>query len=182
MNLTNSSNNQSNTKIQSFLEQLRASRTQNPKSDRSEIFADNNPFKEVQAKKEIEKHRIDLFHEARQREWNSVYSSKNKEVSQKLENIRLQLKSLIKQVGKLDKNLEKAVEKPIIDPGIYHETFFDHIQHTIQLLNKSVNSANTWLEIFNQRSSKKGYYSTMAKRGGSAYTQSNERVIATSVG
>jgi len=180
MSLNTSNNSQSNAKIQSFLESLRASRGSQPKTD--QIENQLNPFKEVQQKKEIEKARIEHFHQARQREWNNLYSSKEKEVSQKIESIRLQLKALASQMKRLDQNLFKAIEKPIVAAGIYHESYLEHIQKSIRLFNLKVNNTNTWLEMFNQRSSKKGYYHSMSKRGGSSFTQSNERVIATSVG
>ncbi len=180
MGPTDSGNNQNN-KIQSFLESLRASRGNGPKVDSLER-GQLNPFKEVQAKKEIEQRRIDSFQSARQKEWNSVFSAKDRERDQKIEQIRQQLKSLAHHVGVLDKNILKAVETPVSYGGTYDESFFQHLQQKINLLSKSVSSTNTWLEAYSARSLKKGYYSQMAKSGGSSFTQANERVIATSVG
>lgn len=180
MSLNTSNNTQNNAKIQSFLESLRASRGNQPKSDQVENQL--NPFKEVQQKKEIEKARIEHFHQARQREWNNLYSSKEKEVVQKIESIRQQLKSLAVQMKRLDQNLYKAVEKPILSAGVYHESYLEHIQKSIRLFSLHVNSTNSWLEMYNQRSTKKGFYHSMAKSRGSSFTQANERTIATSVG
>ncbi len=181
MGLTDSGNNQSNTKIQSFLESLRASRGSGPRIDSAER-GQFNPFKELQAKKEIQQKRVESFQLARQKEWNNVFSSKDREKDQKIEQIRQQLKSLANRVKVLDINIAKAVQAPIYSAGSYDESFFLHIQNRIQLLAKSVNNTNTWLEAYSARSLKKGYYSQMSKTGGSAYTQSSERVIATTVG
>ncbi len=181
MSPNNSNNNQGN-KIQSFLESLRASRSNQPGANINLENRPTNPFKEIQAKKEIEQRRIELFHQARQQEFVKVYSAKDKEKEQKIENIRLQLKQLSASIKILNKNITRAIETSTPNPSVYEESFLDHIYKQINLLQKNANSTNTWLEIFASRSKKKGHYSSMAKTKGSSYTQSNERVIATSVG
>ncbi len=178
----NGSHGNQNSKIQSFLESLRASRASQPNPNNNQENRSSNPFKEFQAKKEVEQRRIELFHQARQQEFVKVYSSKDKEREQKIEMIRSQLKQLAAKLKILNKNITRAVETVSPSPSVYEETFLEHISKQISLLQKSVNSTNTWLEIFAGRSKKKGYYSSMAKSKGSAYTQSNERVVATSVG
>ncbi len=176
----NNSNTNSSAKIQNFLESLRASRGANQSGNKAE--QPGNPFKEIQAKKELEQRRIEQFHKARQQEWNNVYSAKDKEKEQKIESIRLQLKKLAQNYRILDKNIHKAIENSSPNPSVYEESFLDHIYSRITLLQKSANSANTWLEIYNRRSTKKGYYHQMAKSKGTSYTQNNERTVATSVG
>ncbi len=171
-----------NNKIQSFLESLRASRANQPSTNNGQEIKLNNPFKEYQVKKEVEQRRIELFHKARQQEFIKVYSSRDKEREQKIENIRLQLKQLASSLKILNKNITRAIETTSPNPSVNEESFLEHLYKQINLLQKNANNANTWLEIFNRRSKKKGYYSNMAKTKGSAYTQSNERVIATSVG
>lgn len=170
-----------NTKIQSFLEALRASRGNSPKTDNPEQKGPN-PFLEFQAKKESEQRRIELFHQARQQEWNQVYSSKNKEHSQRIETLRRQLADLAKQVKRLDINIAKAVDTPVQDAGAYQESFLNHIESVIQIFRLQVNSANSWLEVYSGRSKKKSHYWQMAKSKGSSFTQANERNVATSVG
>lgn len=171
-----------NSKIQSFLENLRASRASQPNQNGGELNRSTNPFKEFQAKKEIEQRRVELFHQARQQEFVKVYSSKDREKEQKIESIRSQLRQLAASLKLINKNITRAIETVTPNPSIYEETFLEHISKQISLLQKNANSTNTWLEIFARRSKKKGYYSSMAKSKGSAYTQSNERVVATSVG
>ncbi len=178
----NGGNGNQNSKIQCFLENLRASRANQPGSNNGQESRANNPFKEFQAKKEIEQRRVELFHQARQQEFVKVYSSKDREKEQKIEYIRQQLKQLAASLKILNKNITRAIETVSPNPSIYEETFLEHISKQISLLQKNANSTNTWLEIFSGRSKKKGFYSSMAKTRGSSYTQSNERVIATSVG
>jgi hypothetical protein len=177
----NSGQSNNSDKIKSFLESLRASRANSPKADRMESMG-QNPFKEIQLKKEIEKRRVEQFHSARSQEWNRVYSAKEREKDSKIEQIRLQLKSLAAQLRVLDKNIAKVVDSPVQNAGAYDEGFFVHIQKVIKLFSQSVQSTNTLLMLHNERNGKKGYYWGMAKTQGNNFTQSNERTAATSVG
>lgn len=171
--------NSGNNKIQSFLEALRNSQggyTENqPEKGK-------NPFAEFQMKKEIEKRRAEQFLQARQQEWNKVYSSKEKLAQKRIEEIRDQLKSLAKQVKQLDINLLRAVESPVVEAGEYQENFLLHIQKIIRIFSLEAQETNSWLELYHARSTKKGVYWSMAKSKGNSYTQSNERNVATSVG
>lgn len=181
----NSSSNQSgtgstNSKIQSFLEALRNSQSRSFENGNQE--QKTNPFTEFQKKKDTEKRRAELFFQARQQEWNRVFSAKERQKEQRIQEIREQLQRLAKQVKQLDANLTKAVQAPIVEGGEYQENFLTHIQKTIQLYSLNVSQANSWLEMYNRRSAKRGYYASMAKSRGTSFTQSNERAVATSVG
>jgi hypothetical protein len=168
-------------KIQNFLEALRNSQS-GPASSNQESQRGRNVFAEIQAKKEIEKRRIEQFQYQRSLEWNKVFSSKEVQTEKKIEYLREQLKSLSKQLKRLDSNIAKAVETNVIEFGVYHENYLEHLQKMIRLFSLRVNNANSWLEVYQNRSKKQGAYWGMAKTKGSSFTQSNERSIATSIG
>lgn len=180
--LTDSQSNSAprNSKIQSFLEALRNSQNQGGENRGERLTT--NPFAEFQQKKEIEKKRAEQFLQARQQEWNKVYSAKEKQTQSRISEIREQLKILIDQVHRLDQNLVKAASAPIAEVGEYHESFLLRLQRTIQLFSLEAQDTNSWLTLYYSRSTKKGYYLGMAKTGGTAFTQANERAVATSVG
>jgi hypothetical protein len=171
--------NSSNVKIQNFLEALRNSQTS---GESLENRPGKNIFAEIQAKKEIEKRRIEQFQIQRNQEWNGVFSAKEARTERRIEEIRQQLKQLAKQLKRLDINLKKAVETPVVDYGEYQENYLEHLQNMLHLFALKVNSANSWLEVYQGRSRKQGAYWQMANSKGSSYTQNNERSIATSVG
>ena len=174
-------NGAGNIKIQNFLEALRNSQPSASQGSH-EIQSGRGIFAETQAKKEIEKQRLEQFQHQRSQEWNKVFSSKEVQVEKKIAYIREQLKSLSKQLKRLDTNLIRAVESPIVETGIYQENFLEHIQKVIHLYSLKVNRANSWLEVYQSRSRKQGVYWQMEKTKGASYTQSNERSIATSIG
>lgn len=170
-----------NIKIQNFLEALRNSQSSSAQGNH-EFQPSGNIIAEIQAKKEIEKQRLEQFQHQRNQEWNKVFSSKEVQTEKKITYIREQLKSLSKQLKRLDINLVKAVESPISEAGTYQENFLEHIQKVIHLYSLKVNRANSWLEIYLSRSRKQGVYWQMEKSKGASYTQNNERSIATSIG
>ncbi|HSV94790.1 MAG TPA: DUF5660 family protein [Spirochaetia bacterium] len=174
-------NNTGNIKIQNFLESLRNSQMVSPSIGKSESQP-RNIFAEIQAKKEIEKRRIEQFQNQRTQEWNKIFSSKEVQTEKKIEYIREQLKQLSKQLKRLDLNIVKAIQAPVVEAGEYQENYLEHLKKTIHLFSLKVNRANSWLEIYKSRSVKQGTYWGMAKTKGASFTQNNERSIATSVG
>jgi len=175
-------NTSGNMKIQNFLEALRNSQSASSVPDKSEAPSGRNIFAEIQAKKEIEKKRVEQFQHQRSQEWNKVFSSKEVQTEKKIEYIREELKNLSKQIKRLDTNIIKAVQAPIVDSGVYHENYLEHLRNIIHLFSLKVNRANSWLEMYQSRSKKQGAYWGMAKTKGSSFTQNNERSIATSIG
>ena len=140
------------------------------------------PFSEVRRSKELEKKRVEQFHQARSKEWAGTYSAKQKQMEKRIEEIREQLKILIKQVVKFELNVTEAIATKTPEPGVYHISFLEHIKTVIELLKKNITEANSWLSLYNQRSKKKGHYWGKAKSQGTSYTLSEERQLTTSIG
>lgn len=179
MNLTLNNTSNASPKLTSFIEALKQRQQARAISpDRPSLL----PFSEFNKTKELEKKRIEQFHQARSKEWAGVYSAKQKQIEKRIEEIKLQLKSLITKVVKFELNVVQAVSARTPEPGAYHVSFFEHLKTIIELLKKDLTQANSWLSLYNQRAKKKGLYWGMAKKGGSAYTLSHERQLATSIG
>jgi hypothetical protein len=132
--------------------------------------------------KEIQRRRVAEFHRHRSQEWQSVYSAKEEQVAKTIEKIRLELKKLAQEIGKFDTTINQAVSIPINKPGIYHQSFFDHIKQIITIIRQSVADSHSWLTLYRQKALKKGQYWQQANQGGSSFMLNNERQVATSVG
>ncbi len=185
-NLFSQSNQGSKTlppNIQNFLESLR-SRSGSSSVNPQEI--PTSPFAEIERRRQIENKRIEQFQTARQKEWQSVYSAKEKAIAKQIEEIREQLKKLASQLSEktasLDKQVITAVNQPITDPGIYQLTFLDHIKSLLELVRQDVSDANNWLASYKNRCQKKGFYWQQTDKQGSSFFLNNERSVATSVG
>jgi hypothetical protein len=98
---------QTSPKIQNFLESLR-----NNSSNSGQESPFGNPFAEFNQQKEIEKARIAQFQNARNKEWESVYSAKDKQIEKQIEQIRDELKALAKEIVKYDQNINRLSKVP----------------------------------------------------------------------
>lgn len=164
-------------KIQQFIEALKVSREQGLESK-----SPNSSNREISNRNSLENDRISQFHQARVKEWNTLYSIKDREVAQRIEQIKHKIKALAKQIKQLDQNLEKAAITPVIENTTYELSYLEHLKEAIHVFTLKANQANNWLNLYLGRSKKIGHYWSGAKSGGTSYTQSNERVVATSVG
>lgn len=170
------SNNQNSPRIQSFLESLK---NRPPGQEGASPFANIESFGE---KRRLEEQRRQEFFRSRTHEFNEVYSQTKQNEQKKILQIQEQLKQLAKSVEKLNRQVVQTVTNTVVEPGVYHETFFDHILSLITLLQKRVNESGNWLSMFNSRSKKKSFYWAMASKKGTKFTQSLDRNVATSVG
>lgn len=100
---------------------------------------------------------------------------------QELEAIRQELKALAGSVKQFNREVEKAIEPPIVDPGVYHVNFFTRLRTIIKLLREHIEDGNSWLSVFNSRKKKMGYWG-MLKKHGTTFGLSSERAIATQAG
>jgi len=175
-------NNKNNTSQQStntpLYEILKQRSLQQNSSEDSPLSASLEKFRH---QKELEKKRVEQFHQSRQREWSQIYSAKERQVEKQLVTIREQLKQLSQQVKRLDQSTKTAIESETVGVGEYHLSFFDQLQQHLQLISKKVVEANTWLQLYNQRSQKKSYYWGQFSRKGSSFSLNQERQLATSV-
>ena len=183
MNPGSSNTSNSSPKLSSFIEALKQrQQTRGPQSPDSLKTPSPLSFSEMGRSKELEKKRVEQFHQARNKEWAGVYSAKQKQVEKRIGQIQEQLKILVKQVVAFEQNVAQAVSTESPEPGSYHISFFEHIKIVIELLKKDIVEANSWLTLYNQRSKKKGHYWGMAKKKGSSFPSSGERQVATSIG
>jgi predicted RNase H-like nuclease (RuvC/YqgF family) len=111
-----------------------------------------------------------------------IFNQKNQETQSQIKNLQTEIKGLASSVKNLDKEIDKAVENMPQQAGVYHLNFLEKLKEAIVLLRKRVDEASTWLELFNQKSSKKHGYWAGVKKGGSKFLLSVDRQVATSVG
>lgn len=111
-----------------------------------------------------------------------IFDRKEEEVKAKISAIKEQLKLLIKELAGMDKELEKAIEEEIVNPGTYHLNFFEKLRKFLIDLRKRVADSANWLEISSQRkAAQQGYWGNV-KKSGTKYMLSQERTLATQAG
>ncbi|OGG30239.1 hypothetical protein A2973_01055 [Candidatus Gottesmanbacteria bacterium RIFCSPLOWO2_01_FULL_49_10] len=102
-------------------------------------------------------------------------------IKQKLEAVRLELRSLSTTIKKFHQEVIQAVEEIPVHPGIYHLNFLDRLQGIIRILRQQVEDGSNWLSLWTGRKQKKQYWG-MYKKHGTKFGLSSERTLATQAG
>jgi len=105
-------------------------------------------------------------------------------IQQEIMSVRQELKIAIaemKKLGQRTSEYEKAVHENIAEPGVYHLTFFENLASMLKVLRMNIQDSNSWLDMtFAKKQGKK--YWNKAKKGGTSFTLSHERKMATQAG
>lgn len=178
---SSSGSNHMSPKVASFLETLR-----NQSGGSQPLPEKRNPgvpsFEAFQEKRRLEQQRKEQFFQTRVREFNEVYSRSKREETKKIEEVRLKLQNLAKSVEKLNKDVAIVASQKVVDPGVYHLSFFDQLIVMVDLLQKNIDESCTWLELYHSRNKKQSYYWNQANSKGTKFMAANERNVATSIG
>ncbi len=156
-----------------------------------EIYSTEEKQKPLESKpdrrQEIETEKNAYFQQVKKLE-TEIYNRKNRETKQEIEMLR---KMLVKEVGKLKKQgqqlqreVEAAVQSPIVNPDESDITFFEGIFKLLKNITENVENASLWVSAWNSKQAKRGaFWSNFAsKKGGAQYLLSSEHSAARSAG
>lgn len=113
-----------------------------------------------------------------------VFNRRQEEVNKKIDQIRIELQQLSKEIVFLDTSTQAVIEQELVDPGTYHLNFFEKLLSFIRHMKKRVVESRHWASLQSQRSQAKSHYWKMANKkvGGTQFSQSQERTVATQTG
>lgn len=106
----------------------------------------------------------------------------NRELTVRVEEIIVELK----KISKSSKQIEVAVRDVNLDllpeaPGKYHLNFFEWLLITLQTVRIRVEESASWASVVSGKRAKKDFWS-LARKHGTSYQLSGERVVAQQVG
>lgn len=105
-----------------------------------------------------------------------------REIEVKIQEILIEIKKLAGSSSELQEKVEViAVEQMAEKPGVYHLNFFEQILQWIRDARMNVEDSLAWFHALRSKKAAK-QYGVMAKKGGTSFTLSNERVVATQTG
>lgn len=105
-----------------------------------------------------------------------------REIETQLREIMLEIKKLADSSKELQIQFkEVAIEQHIVKPGKYHKSFFIWMLSMIRSARIKVEDSGAWLAALHSKK-KSREYGAMAKKHGTTFSLSNERVVATQVG
>lgn len=134
------------------------------------------------AKEKKEKHAPISYFELQRKE--ALLFVREQEVTQEVEAVRAELKKAAQELKKLGQDVaevEKAVDKMPVKPGIYHLTFFERLRQIIKFFRERIEESRTWLKLMNSKKKQKGYWARYKKHG-TKFGLSSERAVATQAG
>jgi len=116
------------------------------------------------------------------REEQIIFSREKNQIKVQIETIQTQIKELAKDQVGLMEEVDKAAFQAVVNPGVYHQNFFERLLHLIRLARKKVAESRTWLQLQNHRSQKRTGYWQSVKKSGTSFMLSGERTVATQAG
>lgn len=111
------------------------------------------------------------------------YKERN-EIEKEIRKVREELYLAIKEMERLGvqvRQAQRAVFEEVVDPGVYHLGFFEKIKTILKVLRQNIHDSKNWLEMVFAKKRRRKYWN-QAKTGGSMFTMSHERRMATQAG
>jgi ElaB/YqjD/DUF883 family membrane-anchored ribosome-binding protein len=102
------------------------------------------------------------------------------EIEKAIEDLRREIKSLIKTTENLDHEVEQSAGQNVIEANKYQLSFLERIKRLIVQFRQNISEASVWVESFNHKKNKRNAYWNKAKSGGTKYTESGEHNVARS--
>ena len=98
----------------------------------------------------------------------------SQEVEKAINDLRLEIKNLIKTTENLNQEIVQSVEQNVAEISEYQLNFFNRIKSFIVNFRQNIAEASIWLESFNHKKNKKNAFRNKSKSGGQKYTDSGE--------
>ncbi len=102
-------------------------------------------------------------------------------IKDKLEAVRMELKTLGATIKKFNSQVERAIEDIPAHPGVYHLNFLERLRGVIMILRQQIEDSSSWLALWSQRKQKRQYWG-MYKKHGTSFGLSSERNVSTQAG
>jgi archaellum component FlaC len=104
------------------------------------------------------------------------------QTSSRIQEVLIEIKQLSKSVKELEIEVKDvSMDVVPVNAGKYHESFFDYLLTVIRNAKIRVENSANWLNVLSGKKDKKGYWN-LAKKHGTSYSLSADRVVAQQVG
>lgn len=111
-----------------------------------------------------------------------LYLRSETETKQQITSLLQEIQSLAKSTGQMAHEVQIATMQAVVNPGVYHRSFFEQLRTFIKAIRAKVEQSRNWLAAHSQRASKRSYYWGQVGASGSKFLLSSERYMVTSTG
>src|SRR3990167_2143142 len=106
----------------------------------------------------------------------------SREIEVRMQEILIEIKKLKQSSGELQKQVEViTIEQTAENPGVYHVNFLEKMLTYLRDIRLSVEDSLAWFQALRSKKAAR-QYGVLAKKRGTSFTLSNERVVATQTG
>lgn len=127
-------------------------------------------------------HKTETRFSNRLQEERMVYLRSEQETKHQITALLQEIQLLAKTTGQMAQEIQVATMQAVVNPGVYHRTFFEQLRTFIKDIRAKVTESRNWLSTHSGRASKKNYYWGQVGQSGSKYMLSSERYMVTSTG
>ncbi len=111
-----------------------------------------------------------------------LYLRSEQETKQQITSLLQEIQMLAKTTGQMAHEVQIATMQAVVNPGVYHRSFFEQLRTFIKAIRAKVQESRNWLATHSQRASKRSYYWGQVGASGSKFLLSSERYMVTSTG
>jgi len=149
------------------------------------------PGESVSFEKQLEKTEAGLervkqqmfYEQSLQKEVTAVIQEDGQQLQLKIQAVRGEIVRLGKSAKKLETAVKEAAIAAPVEPGVYHENFFDRLKGFLASAVQTVESAALWVQEGNRRAAKqRGRFWGKYKASGSKFFLSGEHYLTRSAG
>ena len=127
-------------------------------------------------------HKTEARFSNRLQEERMIYLRSEQETKHQITALLQEIQLLAKTTGLMAQEVQVATMQAVVNPGVYHRTFFEQLRTFIKDIRAKVTESRNWLTTHSARSSKKNYYWGQVGASGSKFMLSSERYMVTSTG
>jgi hypothetical protein len=114
---------------------------------------------ELRRAEQLKARRLELHRQVNPVDLKDVFSARERQIREELEKTRIELQALAKEIAAFHKDVDLAVQAPVVDAGqtgAYYRTFFQKLRDWIVLLRQKVHSARTWMKQMQTKRNRRG--------------------------
>lgn len=111
-----------------------------------------------------------------------LYLRSETETKQQITSLLQEIQVLAKSTGLMAHEVQIATMQAVVNPGVYHRSFFEQLRTFIKAIRAKVEQSRNWLATHSQRAAKRSYYWGQVGQSGSKFLLSSERYMVTSTG
>lgn len=127
-------------------------------------------------------HKTEARFSNRLQEERMIYLRSEQETKHQITALLQEIQLLAKTTGLMAQEIQVATMQAVVNPGVYHRSFFEQLRTFIKDIRAKVTESRNWLATHSARSSKKNYYWGQVGSSGSKFMLSSERYMVTSTG